>query len=338
MYTGPCHGDQAGPARIADRRSFTLVQLLATLVVAFVLLSVITPSLSAARSSTKTEVCLANLRAMGGTISVLAADHGGVLPGPLLPAISRHQTLEKLLSNGYSPGHAEYILARQLGPLLRDILGAAADRLTTCPELLGVVPDEHFEDFYEIGGRRVLPVHYTLHSVGDGGASNETLRGAVGGLRVTSPEYYFGLPAWGGSPSGMPYARPPKRLGEIGHASREWMIADAWYRSRSNPFLTELQQEGPYQWDWSGEALPNFAPHLRRKPRNYRFSSSNDRGQQSLHIRATKSDGLTNTVFFDGHAASVPSRTLSAMGFELLYGFPGTVNPRTPLPEIAVWR
>jgi len=55
-------------------------------------------------------------------------------------------------------------------------------------------------------------------------------------------------------------------------------------------------------------------------------------------VRQNKSDGATNTLFFDGHAAGVPSRTLTRSGLELLYGFPGTVNPYTPLPSQAIWR
>ena len=56
-------------------------------------------------------------------------------------------------------------------------------------------------------------------------------------------------------------------------------------------------------------------------------------------IRNRKSDGITNTLFFDGHAAGVPSRTYMVGAYEILYGFPGTVNPAqvNPPPSSVIW-
>ena len=57
------------------------------------------------------------------------------------------------------------------------------------------------------------------------------------------------------------------------------------------------------------------------------YPNLTERQMAAIRIRQTQADGLTNTVFFDGHAAAVPSRTFTVNGFKLLYGFPGTVNP-----------
>ena len=85
--------------------------------------------------------------------------------------------------------------------------------------------------------------------------------------------------------------------------------------------------------------MPNFAPHLRRFASNYTFTSTDTRDAESSSIRLSKSDGSTNTVFFDGHAASVPSQTYRVGGFEILYGFRGTVNPAKvdPPPSSPAW-
>jgi prepilin-type processing-associated H-X9-DG protein len=108
--------------------------------------------------------------------------------------------------------------------------------------------------------------------------------------------------------------------------------------------LGELQQEGPYQHEWTGESLPNFAPHERRGSQNYSYTGTDARRAQSARIRLGKSDGITNTLFFDGHAAGVPSRTYVVGGWEFLYGFPGTVNPAQVNPPagsvywLGIWR
>ena len=150
---------------------------------------------------------------------------------------------------------------------------------------------------------------------------------------------YFGVSSWSASDAALLAIErqfPPRQLSKVQKTGEEWMIADAWYRKRTNASSPELQQEGPYQSDWTGEALPNFAPHGSRI-REYAFGSTGDRDSESSRIRSGKQDGKTNTVFFDGHAVPVKSRRLVANGFELLYGFPGTVNPRTIPPGGAYW-
>ena len=61
-------------------------------------------------------------------------------------------------------------------------------------------------------------------------------------------------------------------------------------------------------------------------------SSSRDKRGPKKSARA-RGDGKTNTVFFDGHAVSVQSKRLIANNAEMLYGFPGTVNPYKHAPN-----
>jgi prepilin-type processing-associated H-X9-DG protein len=54
---------------------------------------------------------------------------------------------------------------------------------------------------------------------------------------------------------------------------------------------------------------------------------------ESAAISQERGDGATNALFFDGHAASVPSRqAITTAGFAVMYGFPGTVNPKLDEP------
>ena len=134
-------------------------------------------------------------------------------------------------------------------------------------------------------------------------------------------------------------AYPPRALANIPNASREWMLADAWYRrSQAFPADPEMQQEGTFQSVWTGEALPSYAPHGRSDYRPYEFVDSYQREVEAAAIRIARSDGVTNTLFFDGHAGPVPSKSAYVGPFEVLYGFPGTVNRLTPAPFPYVWR
>jgi prepilin-type processing-associated H-X9-DG protein len=307
MYVCPHRTRNAGMPQLKDARAFTLTELLVVgLMIALVAL-LLAPSLQAAAGRSKALVCLDNLRSLGQAVRIYAEEYNGVLPGPLHPAVYHD------VDQTENPSIQE----RQLLWLLRGTLGdIAADRTATCPVASDINPDSRFEDFRNMTGRFVMPTHYALNSYG----SN-----FYDAVRATNPAYYFGS----GIHSDIP--GDPVAIGQVPKAEREWMIADAWYRPRvSGP--TELQQEGPYQSSWTGEALPNFAPHERLTPREHSFAGANAGGTSSQRISQAKSDGITNSLFFDGHAASVPPRNYILGSWTLLYGFRGTVNPAMDNP------
>lgn len=326
--------------------AFTLIELLVVIAIIALLVAILLPSLQAARRQAKSVLCMTNLKQLGNGIMLYSSDYSGKLPGPLHPAIYRNQGIRALTQHPIeglrmSEAAARFSQSRQLTWLLRETFSdtsegadSAADRVSTCPTLESIIPDDHFIDFYNQTGRAVYPTHYVINNVGGSAVDQGAGSGAINNLRTTDPPNYFGFSPWFGAPDDvlrLADANPPQNLGRIQRTSDEWMIADAWYRSRANPGFPQLQQEGPYQWGWTGEALPNFAPHGLRAP-GYSFIDSATRAEQSSRIRSSKSDGATNTIFFDGHASPVPSKSIERAGFDLLYGFPGTQNPIVPLP------
>lgn len=328
-------------------RAFTLIELLVVVAIIALLISILLPSLSRAREQSKAVVCLSNLRSLGQGVITAASEGRDKLPGALHPAVYRNQGLDALLNDPIrtvTADRAKFLQARQLTYVLRatfndseSVKDSITDRVSTCPTLAQINPDQNFDDFVTSTNRSVYPTHYVINNVGLNDESGGS--GSLGNMRTTSPAQYFGFSPWeqGNSALDELAARyPPQSLTRIQRASEEWMLADAWYRKRANAAFAELQQEGPYQWDWTGEALPNFAPHSGPLT-SYSFTTSAERSQSSSRIRASKDDGRTNTVFFDGHAEPVRSKTLKVNGFELLYGFEGTVNPKTPLPDGAYW-
>jgi prepilin-type N-terminal cleavage/methylation domain-containing protein len=341
-----------------NKKGFTLIELLVVVAIIGMLIAILLPSLSRAREQAKSVVCLSNLRSLGQGVLSAAAEQmdrlpGNVdppegLPGGLHPAVYRNQGMKYLtdpppdgVGLGYST--ARFLSERQITYWLRKSFtdsdaskNTITDEVSTCPVLDYVNPEENFVEFTN-DHYRVYPTHYVINNVGSEG---EQQGGAVGNFRVTNPANYFGFSAWLGAPGDIKALEkrfPPQKLSKINRPSEEWMIADAWWRPKTGGYQ-EFQQEGPYQWQYSGRPLPNFAPHF--GPKDYHYDGDSARQAQSGRIREGKLDGLTNTVFFDGHADPVASKTYTVGSFELLYGFPGTVNPAklNPPESSPVWQ
>jgi len=332
------------------RTAFTLIELLVVVAIIALLISILLPSLARAREQTKSVKCLANLKSLGQGIMIYVTGERDILPGPLHPAVYRNMGTE-WLTNPENPfrvtGDFKYYQDRQLTWRLRSTFNdshgrenSLSDQVATCPTLAGVNPDQNFLSFLQTTNRAVSPTHYVINNysfdIEEGSGFTDNVRG-------TNPPKYFGFsPAPGtqhtATAQELMRKYPPVSIAKIQKPADEWAVADAWYRNRtSGP--RELQQEGPYQVGWTGEALPTFAPHFNRVGGAYRFTSTPDRQAEAARVRASRADGKTNAVYFDGHAASVGSKRCIANGIEILYGFPGTANKaRHPQSSDALWQ
>ncbi len=317
------------------RTAFTLVELLVVVSIIALLISILLPSLKKAREQTKTVVCLANLKGMSSGTLTYAAEYGGILPGPLHPAVFRLQTVKDYLEWGFSQSRIPYARGRQLTWKLHETMGQkgdghdgknVADDLSTCPTTMAYAPDSHFRQFIEANPNRkgLFPFHYTLNHWGKDTATSDSTSssGFTGNIRCTNPQYYFGL----SSADDASKNSSPTSMGRIKRTSDEWMLADAWYRAAPPSGFQDFQQEGPYQSQWSGEAIPYFAPHFKRGVKTM-TTNPTDRKKLAEQVQKTKSDGKTNATYFDGHGATVGSQSLSGNNIPILYGFRGTVNP-----------
>ena len=252
------------------RVGFTLVELLVVVSIIALLISILLPSLKKAREQARSVVGLSNLKSMSTGVMTYASEYGGTLPGPLHPAIYRDQTqggYQRTLP-GYSAAAIRYSRNRQLTWILHTVMSQkgepyddnVADKVATCPTMLGIVPDKHFKDWNAMNPNRgVFPTHYVLNNYGSLTADDNDPGTFDVETRITRPNYYFGFSA----PLGKEVAlrkevknNPPQSTSRIRRASDEWMIADAWYRVKNNSGPVP-DQEGPYQSGWSGEALPH---------------------------------------------------------------------------------
>jgi prepilin-type N-terminal cleavage/methylation domain-containing protein/prepilin-type processing-associated H-X9-DG protein len=324
-----------------QRTAFTLIELLVVVSIIAMLIAILLPSMQRAREQAKAVKCLANLKEMSNATMIYASLNQDRLPGSLHPAVYRNQGLQYLTDQTNPLGTmsfagAKHSQGRQLTYVLSSVLSDSSegkqgvrDYLTTCPCGL---PDSHFYEFKAITGKAVYPLHYVINNVGELDPSGQQT-GALNNVRLTNPMYYFGFSPWAGAGQDIVNAArkwPPQPLSRIHKANQEWMVAGAWYRPRTNAGFPELQQEGPYQVSWSGEAMEFFPRHFKPNRRGYSFTSSAARDTQLSIHRNQRQDGVTNSAFFDGHAAGVKSKSLIVNNFNLLYGFKGTVNPWTP--------
>lgn len=335
------------------RSGFTLIELLVVVAIIALLIAILLPSLGRAREQTKSVKCLSNLRTLAQGVVAYASSDEDRLPGPLHPPLNRNAGLEYLMDNpirSMSMANAVVYQNRLLTWKLREVFGdshmfanSTTDQVSTCPVLNGINPDSNFVTFANSpagAGKYVYPTDYTTNNWGPNSSDNG---GASGGVRTTSPAYYFGYSAPAGASKDPEKSNPRQRWSTVRRSSEEWMLADSWYRAAQSGYQ-ELQQEGPYQASWSGEAFVNFAPHMGPR-KSYRFTDSTTRTAEDSQIRRGRQDGMTNTGFFDGHAAPVRSKAYYPPNRPnpILYGFPGTVNPAKKFPtddgsESNIWR
>jgi prepilin-type processing-associated H-X9-DG protein len=316
------------------RRSLTLIETGVVTVVVALGGTILTAGLNRTAEDARSAKCLDNLRRVMNAISAYTVDYGGVLPGPLHPAIIRGaHDLGDLPGDSGLLGEADKrkSLTWLLRPYFPPVGDSATDPSTpnpivdavfTCPTAQMVAPDG---DFYSSGQILNRPYNYAINSWGP--------QFIIPGQPYTSdqrwfhtdPPLYFG--AWyylePEAESEEAFFRggmwKPKRLSTIPNPGAEYAVGDAWYRRVTQVTRRGLPRKreylGVYPPQNSGSPLPSGPLH------HVAFGQVRSHRRQGVGVLpAIDFDGRTNLAYFDGHVASFQGNWQE-------FGDGGTVNP-----------
>lgn len=326
-------------------KGFTLVELLVVISIIGLLVAILLPSLQKAQEQTRSVKCLANLHAQIIAVLSYATDHGGILPGPIHPAIKRklftfgksdHTIQDEGTGAANQVANADADRNKSLTWVLRPYFGnrsadpkqqnMVADEVSSCPTAERIVPDIDFFDRAKLqtGCWRERPYSYVANTWGPISTANQSISGTPE-WPCTDPPHYFG--AWyycDSSPVRSDVSWKPKNIDRIKFAASEWAIGDAWHRR-----ISAATRGGSISRRWLGTFAPqttsedpNSLSLLPDQPyhgvKSNTVSSHSRRGQAVLPQIQFK--GKTNLGYFDGHAAAF-------VGQWVKLGDGGTVNP-----------
>lgn len=315
-------------------RGFTLIEVLVVVAIIALLIAVLIPSLSRARESARCAVCLSNLSQMGKAVNMYTVDHKGTLPGPLHAGIVYHNNAAWADARRIVGATDQRILDRSIFGILvakyfgdRSKTAAGIDEVTTCPTGDKVSPVKR-------GGEKppFSSIGAAINAAGSGYYIANTSHDRVTPWPVnsptprlypygaTAPRNYFGHVAqvtnsWTEIRNAGDDARP-KKIESVKRASDEWAVADLWYAMGNSP-TTGAMQLGT----WITTAITNSIKDasgqitIAEYPFHQTTKSFAGSANQTTQYNAPRiTNGKTNTLYFDGHSATV-ARWL------------GTVNP-----------
>jgi prepilin-type processing-associated H-X9-DG protein len=311
--------------------AFSLIEAGVVTVVVALGGTVLTTAMSRTAEDARSAKCLDNLRRAMNAISAYTVDYGGVLPGPLHPAILRSvHNYGDLPGDYYSAGGTNRIksLTWHLRPYFPPVGDSATnpstpnpivDAVFTCPTAQMVAPDG---DFFAAGGALNRPYNYACNSWGPSTGPDGSYDEYWQQWFHTDPPWYFGIWTYSQfSPGDFQYTGVwhPKRLDAVSNASAEWAVGDAWYRRVAQPARRGSSSKrgflGTFPAENSRSPLPSGPLH------HVAFRQVRSHQRQGIAALPTVDfDGQTNLGYFDGHVSAFTGNWQEL-------GDGGTVNP-----------
>jgi len=202
-------------------RAFTLIELLVVISIIALLISILLPSLSAARQSAEITVCLSNQRQMTMAVIQYADQCNEYLP------IVRY--------NADLPQFKEFGLGRQVGPMNR--LGA-----------LDLIPSVDSANPYGSAGIRLCPTLAPLHP-------SSSISSDFGGLQALAHHVMpYELTGYTHVVNGT--SKPHRRTADIKSASSVYLLAESEYYPGNNTVgLGFLQDDPNLRWRAGAEYI-----------------------------------------------------------------------------------
>lgn len=225
---------------------FTLIEILVVVAIIALLISILLPSLAAAREVTRRTICGTQLAEMTKSFLMYNNEHKDSLPGPLHQAMEL-ETVDKVAAADYEEFHLPWYIRKYFSDRSRD--KKLTDNIVKCPtseKVTGVKNTWGKSDAQR-------PFTYVLNNWSKQMGPTAHPDNLVTSYWGTDPAQYFGWPGpgsgtnqfWASGPdvNGRFYLNQsageearPKRITRIRQLGREWAIADAFcYRKDNQP-------------------------------------------------------------------------------------------------------
>ncbi|HEX3359060.1 MAG TPA: type II secretion system protein [Tepidisphaeraceae bacterium] len=304
---------------VVHKRAFTLVELLVVIGIIALLVSVLLPALSKARSAANTAACLSNLRTIGQAMSMYASENKGAIAGSgnttglfiWDQAKTSAFTFRAGISAANCPGNAVEVL---------DFYGPLATMMRTkLPDTPDIVP--RFNAYRSLQS-------FTCPATGDvlatpfGSPANAT----VGPMLSYSTAMSFVLVAFKGGSStgwpgniampGTPYWSLPSgyfpKITKVGPSSNKIYASDSgrWTDGTAPPSYTI--QPGLQGASWQNDtSFSDFGAFTGATKSMGRWTPNNMATGKTYDARifafrhGSKNNFRANAVFFDGHAETM---------------------------------
>ncbi|UCG17563.1 MAG: prepilin-type N-terminal cleavage/methylation domain-containing protein [Phycisphaerales bacterium] len=298
--------------RAEQRGAFTLIELLVVVSIIALLISILLPSLQAAREQAKTVVCTANTAGHGRACASYVTENNSWIPGS--PGTTGSELLGKLgalneAAEEYPTGSGTWKPAAVqiwdwAGPLAALEMRMALTGLR--PRKLRAIAEEHFV----CPSNQIIASPYLNGATGPTGGfdfqkmiSYNTIRNLLmwprSGDGPPGPfPYYTSFDQIGGTTK-LPGHQAPQ-IGRIGNPSEKIFLADG-----SRYTTTDGVVDFDVSWDGrAGGSFSNPGPTLRHPYRTSYFPDDPERRYSYRHGKRTN-PGLV-AIFFDGHAEYLP--------------------------------
>lgn len=288
------------------RTAFTLIELLVVVAIIALLVSILVPSLSAAREQARAVNCMANMQSIGRELYYYAEKHQSYLPGPTTSGahivgagfngnswwFKRGPATTPLFNVDWiSPMMGEYL---EIDPAWRyyERFEKIANHLLTCPSnretyrpgiFGGTIPYVKSEEVLINAYSAIQPFMHTS-------AKSQAGYGQPGYI---DSRFQSGIPDW--------YT---PRYDNVGNpADNVFVVEGCRYIVGSEPGATVSLNNLP--WQVQGGNFCLFGPNDRRSGNPWTLIGENSTQLAALYRVAYRHNKKMNMVFFDGHVERV---------------------------------
>jgi prepilin-type N-terminal cleavage/methylation domain-containing protein/prepilin-type processing-associated H-X9-DG protein len=279
--------------RIAHSRAFTLIELLVVIAIIALLVSILLPSLHAAKDLARTAACLAHVRGAGRGAQLYTTDHTGYLPGPNTSGAHIRNVSDIRTSSTEPTSNMDWV-----SPTLGQTLALPEDRKERIKAIFNTklhcpANDRYFDAEYNGGYSTVNDLRYTSYA-------------AMLGFHVTPDSKFTETDSIFASrvprqPKGYNY-----RINQLGSPSQKVYAMDG---ARYVNYSSGQVSYNSFPWQDDGGNFMSYGPAFAHvKSNGSPYQQSGDEPHELAKEFAYRHQDKINAAYFDGHAETLDNK------------------------------